>query len=442
MTNKFDKSGMYLMDQIEAAKGSLSAFKGQYNGTAPAAYLSDSSKKALSNGLRRLSVNIPRLVVGSMVDRLTVTGFKTANADGVMGDAADLRAALRKANFSTLSELAHTDRLTYGAAFVTVWAHRTNDRRPVMIVDSPLTMAADIDPTTGEVRGAVRTWAAGGASYAAHLQPTQTRIYRANGDAAAAGAYELMSTHANGLGIVPVVPMLRRDGSADMRGTSLIADVLDLTDALAKILQDAMVASEYHAQPRRWATGLEIEFDYDGKAIDPFGASRLLQSEAPETKFGQLDGARPDGYVDLIATLTQQIGSLTGLPPHYLGLHGDQPASAEGVKAAEVQLTSRALSEQRQLSRPWEQVAALIMAITTGKDVDTFDYYATWANPEVRTPAQAADAAVKLKSLGIPLESLLSDPLGYEPEQIRSIMAGQRSEQILAAGLDLTKVLP
>src|SRR5699024_5378356 len=98
------------------------------------------------------------------------------------------------------------------------------------------------------------------------------------------------------------------------------------------------VTSEYFARPRRWATGLEIEEDDDGRPIDPFGDSRLLQSEDPETKFGQLDPARLDGYNDLSAMLTQHIGALTGLPPHYLGLHGDQPANADSVRAAESQL--------------------------------------------------------------------------------------------------------
>lgn len=436
-----DKAGLYLLDEISGAGSRLARERAHYNGTAAMSYLSPESKKSLDGRLPKLAVNMPRLIVGSLVDRLTVTGFKEQADDGAMVDAAALRAVLKRVNFSMHSELVHTDRLTYGAAFVTIWGHRSTPNRPVMITDSPLTMAADVDPTTGEVRAALRTWQAGGNSWAAHIRPRETRIYKAAGADAAGGAYELVTTNPNGLGVVPVVPLLRRADTADYRGTSAISDVLDLTDALSKILQDAMVTSEDYARPRRFATGLEIEFDENDNAIDPFGKGRNLQSEAPETKFGQFDGARLDGYGDMISTLTQQIGALSGLPPHYLGLHGDQPANADGVKAAEVQLTSRALSEQRQLSRPWETVAALLMAITTGRDVDTFDYSAVWASPEIRTPAQAADAAVKLQSLGIPLESLLLDPLGYEPEQIKAIMSGQRSAQILRAGLDLSKVI-
>src|SRR5690625_6881461 len=97
-------------------------------------------------------------------------------------------------------------------------------------------------------------------------------------------------------------------------------------------MQDAMVTSESYARPRRWATGLEIQEDDDGNPVDPFGRDRSLQSEDPETRFGQFDPARLDSYGDMSATITQMIGAITGLPAHYLGLHGDQPAAAEGVR--------------------------------------------------------------------------------------------------------------
>src|SRR5690625_7998085 len=99
-----------------------------------------------------------------------------------------------------------------------------------------------------------------------------------------------------------------------------------------------MIRSQYYAKPRRWKTGLEIMEDEDGKAINPFGRSRLLQSEDPETKFGQLPAATPQGQVEVIATLTLQIRALTVLPGYYPGLPGDQPASVQGVRVAETQL--------------------------------------------------------------------------------------------------------
>src|SRR5699024_5066912 len=59
-------------------------------------------------------------------------------------------------------------------------------------------------------------------------------------------------------GIVPVVPFVRRMSTDDHDGTSVAADIIDLTDAENKLMQDAMVTSESYARPRRWATGLRF----------------------------------------------------------------------------------------------------------------------------------------------------------------------------------------
>src|SRR5699024_12524387 len=70
-------------------------------------------------------------------------------------------------------------------------------------------------------------------------------------------------------GLVPVVPFIRRMSTDDHDGTSVAADILDLTDAENKLMADAMVTSESYARPRRWATGLELQEDDDGHPVDP-----------------------------------------------------------------------------------------------------------------------------------------------------------------------------
>src|SRR5699024_12646844 len=88
-----------------------------------------------------------------------------------------------------------------------------------------------------------------------------------------------------------------------------------------------------------------------------------LTSAPRSTNVSQCNtGDRPT-YESPIPTITQQIGSLTGPPPHYLGLHGDQPANADGVRAEEAQLAAAAYSDQRQLNSPWSRVAQLLSAV-------------------------------------------------------------------------------
>lgn len=408
-----------LTDRIDAAPGRLNKYRKAWDGDAPAAFLSKDSRDALDGKVTRLGVNYPRLTVQSVVERMRLRGFRRRGATELD---AKLLAAARTMNLDAVADRLHTVRALYGAGYLTVW---TSERTglPVALADSPLNAAVIRDPATGEVIAALRTWTLGddGSRGGAYMTASSITRYRAQSES---GQWQQDgATWDNPLGMVPMVPFIRQQHTADADGTSLVADVLDLSDALAKVLADGMVNSEYYAKPRRWATGLEIVEDEDGNAVDPFGRSRFLQSEAPETKFGQLQATAPDGQTELVATLTQQIGALTGLPPHYLGLHGDQPANADGVRAAETQLTARVAAEQRATDGPWSTVAAL-MAGTLDGTVDPWaaDYVSVWESAESWTPAQAADAAAKLATIGVPLRSLLSQPLGYDPAEVDAIM--------------------
>lgn len=425
------------LDQIETRRGRLDPYRKAWTGEAPAAYLSTKSRDALDSRLTRLGVNFPRLVVSSLVDRMRVAGMRRFGQTEADNDTWQL---WQRAGLVAGSELVHTDRALYGCAYVTVWGHARDPRRPVAMLDSPRSAWAEVDPATGEVSRAVRRWTSGGRAHAIYLTPDKVTRWQATSPEGL--AWERTGEAAeNPWGEVPMVPFVRRGSTTDEGGTSAVADVLDLSAAIAKVLQDGMVTSEWHARPRRWATGLEIQEDEDGNPIDPFGDSRLLQSEDPETRFGQLDPVRLDGYADLLAVLTQQVGALTGLPAHYLGLHGDQPPNADGVRAAETQMVSRAYSEMRQATSPWGRVAGWLRAISGGLPNVPDDSVPEWANPETRTPAQAADAAGKLHDIGVPLSALLTDPLRYEPHEAAAIMRDYSRDLTQRAGLDLGRLL-
>ena len=191
-------------------------------------------------------------------------------------------------------------------------------------------------------------------------------------------------------------------------------------------------------------TGLEVIEDEDGNVVNPFAseAGRIWQSEDPETKFGQFDAARLDGYADALATLTQQIGALAGLPPHYLGLHGDQPASADAIRSSEASLVATCIARQRTFGAAWAEVARLVIAVRDGVDPASVDVETVWANAETRTPAQAADAASKLAQIGVPLTFLMDTTLGFSPEQIERMRQLRRSDALDSAGVNLADVLP
>lgn len=403
---------------IDAATPVVAAREMYYRATQPAAYLSPKSLEALAGSLRLLAVNYPRLVVGSLAERLDLLGVDRAGVADL-----GLWLTLRRAGIVELAGHVHTDRLAYGASYVTTWVDGAG--RLTLTADTAATMHVERDSATGATLFAGRLWSTPATATtpagrgAALMYSDHVDIYRTVTPAAStsdAGAWQLVDTIPHGLGVVPVVQFVRRPSSTDPEiGVSAFADIVTLVDALNKILADSLVTSEYFARPRRWATGLEIEVDEEtGRPIDPFGESRLLQSEAPDTKFGQLEPPSLAGYTDLVSTITQQIGALTGLPPHYLGLAGNQPASAEGVNAAENQLVQRADTEQTAVSASWAAVFDLAAKITGSPAGDLMP---RWGDTQSRTPAQDADAAAKLAGIGVPLAALLPR-LRFSPDDV------------------------
>lgn len=407
------------LEQWGNSEQRLADLRRTWTGDRPVAYLSEKSREALEGRISKLGVNFPRLAVESLAERMTLAGLELRGST-------DVWARFVAANGPELAELVHTDRLLYGSSYVTVWA--TEAGVPTLTGDSPLTMTHKSDPATGDTLWAARRFTVGPEDHRIVVYtPEEIVTYRARFPEATAYSYARASSTPNVLGEVPVVPFVRRSSLSDpATGESAVTDLLELTDAVAKVMGDAMVTSEFYARPRRWATGLEIEEDEDGNAIDPFGEGRFLQSEAPETRFGQLEPARLDGYADMLATLTQQVGALSGLPSHYLGLHGDQPASADGIRAAEAQLTARARAEQRRTTNEWARVAWLLDAVARGVaplEDDRRTVAVAWESPETSTPAMAADAAAKLRGIGVPLEAVLVDTLGIEPVRAAQLVA-------------------
>jgi len=433
--------------KLDETAPALSRLDTYWTGTQPAAFLSPTAQEALQNRLRSLTVNYPALAVRSLAERLQVTGFRTAPDDP--GDDA-LWKVWTANRMVDASAQAHVDALVYGRSFVIVWAGRAPDV-PRVTVESARQVAVIRDPATRDVTAAVKRWTANNRAHAVVYEPDRITRYTSAAFIPEGGSlpptvtgWTVAETLNNPLGVVPVVPIVNRGRLLDLDGVSEMADLLDLADAITKLHTDALVTSEYYARPRRWVTGLEIVEDEAGNPVNPFTSEqdRVWQSEAPETKFGQFDPARLDGYGDLIATLTQEIGALSGLPPHYLGLHGDQPASADAIRSAEASLVARSYERQRTFGQSWDDVARLIVAVRDGVDPSTVDVATVWANPETRTPAQAADAAAKLAGIGVPLETLLADLLGYTPAQIERIRAARRGEALDASGVDLAALIP
>lgn len=437
---------------LEAPQHILVWLQQHYDGLSPLAFLSPEARQALGNRFDRLAVNIPRLVVTSIAERLRITGFDGADAPAVWQ-------AFGDNDLDLYSYQAHAEALLFGRSYAFIWT--APDGSPRVSIESARQCAVLADPGSRQITSAVKRWRTTTTTEAVLLLPDRIERYSASAGATS-GGFNLVDVQDNPLGVVPVVQLLNHDrlpitwgatgldeiaypdrlliGSA---AESEVWDVIPLASALGKLLVDMLVTSEYVGRPRRWATGIELMeepkldrqgnpvLDEDGNPViittNPIKeSSRMAVSENESAKFGQLDGARLDGYEAAVNVLTQQIAAVSSLPAHYLGVMSNQPPSADALRASEQSLVARCEQKQRSFGKAWQKVGQLMMAVQNGVDPSAVDITPVWAPADEASQAQEADSTVKLVQAGILPVSYGLRKLGYtdaEIEQIRQDMA-------------------
>lgn len=404
-----------------------------YAGTQPMAFLSPEARTAVGTRFGRLGVNIPRLAVNALNERLRVTGFRRAGEP----DSALWQAWIGN-DLDQRATMVHREALVLGRSFVTVWARP--DGTPNVSVESAHQVAVQRDPGTREVVRAVKRWETSTTTEAVIYEGDVIRRLRAPSVGAMAG-FSTVDTLANPLGWVPVIEFANSDRLLT-EGVSELADVIPLVDALNKVLADMMVGSEYYARPRRWATGIELEEDENGEAVNPYPeGNRMMVAEDPAARFGQLPGSDLASYKSAVEVLISSIMAVSSLPSHYVGVLSTQPPSADSLRASEAALTAKAEARQAIFGRSWEQVGRLVHAVATGADPDTVDVSVTWADPSTRSVAQEADAVTKLFSAGLIPASYALARLGYADHEVDAIRAARRAEALDRVGTNLEDLI-
>ncbi len=416
------------LDESAPRRATLEAYS---RGEQPLAFLAPEAKQAIGGRFARMSTNVCRIAVNALSERLRVSGFRSASVD-----VKSLWADWLRCDMDQLAPLGHREALTLGEGYVIVWADAQG--RPQVSIESPAQVAVIRDPASRVVVAAVKRWNTPTSTEATLFEPDTVTRYSAPTTGATITGYRSTEVLPNPYGVVPVVPLRNSDR---LLGPALseMDDLMPLVDGMNKLLADLMVASEYSGRPRRWATGIELEevdvLDENGEptgetiAVNPIPeTNRTMINESPDGKFGQLDAADLDSYEAAMRVLQAQVSAVSGLPPHYLGAHGDQPASADAMRAAEASLTAKAEARQQVFGRTWEQVARLMVATRTGQDPNTVDVSVTWADPATRSMAQEADAVVKLHASGLLPASYALKKLGYADDEIEAIREARQAE--------------
>jgi hypothetical protein len=411
-----------LSHKIELDTVRVDTLNRYYESVQPLAWLTPEAAAQLGNRLTNLSVNFSQLAIDSLAERLVIDGFKlNGQPSQEIWDAWDSN------GMPDLGQaMAHIEALTLGRSYVIVW--QVEDE-PTISVESASEVAADIDPLTREVTWAVKRWRdVTGIPHAllfgAEDVTEFTSTFVPEGGKLPTEGWKAVRRIPHSLAAVPVVELLNSGRVLKTDGVSEIDNIAAPIDALSKLLVDMMVSSEATAQPRRWVTGLQIEFDDEGNPVNPFSddTKRMLQAEPENSHFGQFPAGSIDSFVDGVELLTKHIAALAALPAHYVGLEKAAPTSADAIRASEASLTARAEQKQKTFSRAWGRVGELVHALHTNTAVSrTNRVEPVWRDAGTRSTAQQTDAAVKLYTSGLIGRETALRMCGYSAEEILTI---------------------
>jgi hypothetical protein len=239
-------------------------------------------------------VNWPRTSADAIGERLDLLGFRlpdSADADD------ELERIWQSNDLDEEAQLAHLDALVFGRSYATVGTNEADAQTPLIAVESPLEMIAERDPRTRQVTAAARI--TGGVSTMATAtasgssQVVSATLYLPDVTIWLTGSQHRHPVGRRGpgrarLGAVPVVPIINRGRLTQRGGVSEIADVIPLTDAAARALTNAQVATEVAAIPQRWVAGMS-----KGDFADPTTGARCRRGRRTSVPSGRPRRAMP-----------------------------------------------------------------------------------------------------------------------------------------------------
>lgn len=374
-------------------------------------------------------VNWPRVVAESRVDRLDLKGFRVGDNLQLADDAWQL---WRSCGMDE-DQSSYLDFEVYGRSFKVIELHGDG---PLIENVSPIDIAVHRDPFTGMLDAALRRYR--DVDSDDYMSAVGWKLYLPPATLTVSTSWQVMAVERNPIGVVPVVPAYRNPRTTiplhrawpRLRGTSALADVIDLTDACARDLTNAQVAQETHAVPQRGVLGA-TRGDFvgdDGKPLTTWEAyfGRIWALKNANAKTFEFSSSSMENFERMVNLYARLASGVTGLPPNYFGLAADDAASADAIRSREAKLVKSIERDQRTLGRQAVEACRIVAGLVSGVDAMAAfdDADGLWYDAGTPTVAQRADAVTKLfataDTAGRPLlpREMAWEELGWGPEKI------------------------
>lgn len=358
-------------------------------------------------------VNVPRMAVDEPEGRQNLRGFQTSGSKQIDKR---LREGWEANNLDSQSHLVHKDARLFGRAFVTVSTNPDDAKTPLITAESPEGFVVDISPRR-QMRSALRVYKdSEDRRQRATLYLPDVTYWLIRDDR----GWELEDDpDEHRLGKVPVVMFLNRPRTGRWVGVSEMADVIGMTDSIARIITNMQIAGEALATPHRWAAGLTKDDFVDAKTGKPIPTweaymTAIMATTNKDAKFGTFDAAQLSNFYDSVNNMLAWCASMLGLPTRFMGNQTVNPASEGAIRADEARLVRNVERKNKHDGDSWAWVMDLYQRFATGRWPATNSTRALWFDPSTPTQAQLTDAVVKLRQAGVLSREGTWDELGWD----------------------------
>lgn len=431
-----------------------------YEGKQPLSFATEEWKKANAARYSGFSDNWCGTIVNAEAERLSpigVTGLADKKAASALWD------QLLYNEFDMQFSQGVITTLAAQRSYVIVWGDK--DGEPIVTFEHPANVEIEYDWENPRLRkAALKTWVDESLEYATLYTPQEvwkwqrprqtpkndreSQAEQSKTGYAADGGWvprEMTGDDSwivyNPLGVVPVVeignrPTLKGDPISEIQG------VMPMQDAINLLWAYLFLSADYASMPARVLLGADPPkipiLDADGKVIGTrpvdmkdLAEKRLFTVSGENAKIDSWDAARLDVFTDTIEIAVGHIAAQTRTPPHYLVANkGISNLSGDALKSAEIGLTQKANEFITFTDPQLREVLRLVALVqgNTGLAQQVRLAKIAWKNTEIRSEAQMADALLKKRQMGYPLEYLMELD-NVDPATIVRVLEMAKAEQ-------------
>lgn len=238
------------------------------------------------------------------------------------------------------------------------------------------------------------------------------------------------------------IPMreFRNQMLLDNSPISDISQVESMQDAVNIVWAYLLNALDFASLPARVITGgdslTEPVFDKDtGEQVgekpvelDKQVMERIYHFTGDNVSIAEWTSANLQAFIPVIEKAVEHIAAETRTPGHYLLTNAEVPAT--GYEVAEAGLVSKTIERISFLKGPLRDICRMAM-LTEGDTASArviADSKVTFATPQYRSETLMADAMLKYKQLGYPLQ-WVAEQMGQSQDEVQRLLRMKREEE-------------